>query len=269
MSMMGNRRAADVSDQEIIQVYLAGNSAAATARLTGISETTIYRVLEANGVPRVRMTEVYERRARFHAAKAREIRAEYEAGTAFADLVRKHGGTEYSIKRAIKSAGGSLVPVTPPLSEQDRKTILGLAKDGLSQMKISLQLGRSQSTVRRFLASQGIAHRKAKGAAHGRWKGGRIIAGGYARVLVAHDDPMASMRFSDGYVPEHRLVMARALGRPLLRTETVHHINGDKTDNRLENLQLRHGKHGKNVVLCCRDCGSQNIGPAPIADSVQ
>jgi hypothetical protein len=167
--------------------------------------------------------------ARFHAAKAREIRAEYEAGTAFADLVRKHGGTEYSIKRAIKSAGGSLVPVTPPLSEQDRKTILGLAKDGLSQMKISLQLGRSQSTVRRFLASQGIAHRKAKGAAHGRWKGGRIIAGGYARVLVAHDDPMASMRFSDGYVPEHRLVMARALGRPLLRTETVHHINGDKT----------------------------------------
>lgn len=267
--MMGNKRAADVSDQEVIAVYLAGNSAAVTAKLTGISETTIYRILAANKVSRMDMSEVYERRARFHAEKAREIRAEYEAGVPYADLVRKHGGTEYSIKRAIKSAGGSLIPVTPPLSTKDKATVLRLAAGGLSQMKISLQMGRSQSTIRRYLASQGISHRKAKGEAHGRWKGGRIIASGYARVLIDPSDPMASMKLSDGYVAEHRLVMARQLGRPLLRTETVHHINGDPLDNRPENLQLRHGKHGKNVVLCCRDCGSQNIGPALIADQLK
>ena len=82
----------------------------------------------------------------------------------------------------------------------------------------------------------------------------RLAAGGfdgYVRVWTAPDDPLGSMGDRDGYVLEHRLVMARHLGRPLLPQETVHHIKGERGDNRLENLKLfaSQSEHHRHVHL--------------------
>ncbi len=78
------------------------------------------------------------------------------------------------------------------------------------------------------------------GENHPRWKGGRrITTGGYVFVTLSPDHQFFCMAHpSQHTVQEHRVVMAEKLGRPLEAWEVVHHKNGKKTDNRLENLML-------------------------------
>lgn len=98
--------------------------------------------------------------------------------------------------------------------------------------------------------------RKMKGKCLDCRNDGVVTKDGYVWIYK----PEHPKAYSGKYVPQHILVMEEKLGRYLDGdTESVHHINGNRSDNRLENLQLRKRYHGKGQKWKCVDCGSHNI----------
>jgi len=60
---------------------------------------------------------------------------------------------------------------------------------------------------------------------------------GYIGLRLSKEHPFYLMA-TNGSMPEHRLVMAQHLNRFLETWETVHHKNGIRDDNRIENLEI-------------------------------
>jgi transposase len=154
--------------------------------------------------------------------------------------------------------------------------MVAMYQAGSTVPQVAAAFGVGISTATKHLHRAGLVLRAANtrvGAASPNWKGGRCKSRGYIMVRVYPEDPYYCMGVtrSDGahYVFEHRLVMARHLGRPLTDSETVHHVNPqDKENNDISNLQLRQGKHGKGGAFQCADCDSHNVVPVPLASPV-
>lgn len=114
-------------------------------------------------------------------------------------------------------------------------------------------------SARQIGKKYGIINGLKKGEEHNNWKGGKAKDGsGYIQVLVQSDSPFYPMVCNNGSrVREHRLVMAKILGRCLNSDEFVHHKNGDKQDNRIENLQLM-SNHSHYPTLHLKELQEEN-----------
>ena len=180
------------------------------------------------------------------------------------EIPKRQGGPRPAINGESQRARAVRI-----LSERKDEIIDRYKSERIDDIATDIDVNRGAIT--RMLRAEGVtirprgAAQQSYGAANPNFKAGRYATSeGYVRVLLDPSDPLICMADRKRYVLEHRLVMARLIGRPLMADESVHHIDGDRSNNTVGNLQLRRGQHGKHIHMRCRDCGSQNVGPAAI-----
>jgi hypothetical protein len=131
------------------------------------------------------------------------------------------------------------------LTEQDIEKIQHLIEvDRLQQWKVADAIGVHVGTIEKVCKRLGLKTVKCgsrTGSESAHWRGGRVKLKGYWHVRC----PSHPHARKSGYVAEHRLVMETKLGRYLLPTEVVHHIDGRPESNSPENLMV----FGSNATL--------------------
>jgi flagellar basal body rod protein FlgC len=167
----------------------------------------------------------------------------------------------HKMKSKNKSWNPERTRIAPQLND---KEWLIEQKKTKSHQQIANDLGTTQGNVAYYASKHGLSlsedeQSKAtiiglnkrypegrRGSLSPNWRGGRRRVG-TDKAYICIYSPNHPHATKEGYVMEHRLVMEKYLGRILEHKEIVHHINGDKKDNRIENLELISGGHGEHT----------------------
>lgn len=241
--------------KRVISLYKEGLSIDKIREKLGIGKNNVHRILKRHNV------KIRTKGGRYKLSidQKKEIKKLYESGVNSGILCKQFDCAYSTLRSAIKELGGKTTRCGCQKKEFTKKDIDNITQlyiAGYNQTEIAKKYKVSQSTISAVLRKNNISVRKNSNM----YSGGRHINNqGYVLVLLEHDDPHYCMANSSSYILEHRLVMARFLNRSLTKNETVHHIDGNKTNNKIENLQLRYGPHGKGVCYKCLDCGSFNV----------
>jgi hypothetical protein len=260
------RLLAPEEEQLVIQQFQAGTPATEIARAMSIPRHRVYACLKRVGL----RPEDHQR----YRGAPKPIPEGDEALVQRYRETRKLTATAQAFGLAYSTVRKRLLRYGIDVSERDDPAVIAnvvaRGKAGERRSQIAASLGLKFGKVDAVLRKHGIKPLwiHPRGESHGQWKGGRLNKpGGYVWIRLYPEHPYyGKMAMSHGYILEHRLVMAEALGRPLDASETVHHIDGNRANNVLSNLQLRNGNHGTGVVFQCRTCGGHDIEAVPLAN---
>ncbi len=229
---------------DIVGLYNGGLSVKEIAKGIGISQTTVYYVLKIEKVE-LRKSIREDLRGKpscYHGptgVKREELKKMYEGGMGIRQIAQKIGCRQRSVTERLKRMGCEIrkgderrVPV---------EKIVELYNKGLGMERIAHKFGyKSSESIRKTLRKAGIPVRKS-------WRFLNckpVLENEYIRIL----NPTHPRSLKDGRVPEHLLVAEKYLGKPIPKGWVIHHVNGNKKDNRPENLLVMSKQDHANVI---------------------
>jgi len=238
-----------LTTSEMIKLYESGISCAEIARQAGASYGGVHKRLTKAGL-------CLKKRCQHQSSlSTSEMIQLYQSGKSIRNIAKLAGFTYPSVLIRLKQAGVKIIK-----RAYEREDLTGRIFNHLKAIKIIDGGGRSAwlcqcdcgktATVQANRLKSGNTkscgcRKFLCGENHGRWRGGNYIdSNGYSILSILSKESKRAI-----HIPEHRVVMEKHLGRSLFHNEHIHHKNGVRNDNRIENLEIKITAHGPGITI--------------------
>lgn len=254
------RKAIDFPDevkQEMLAKYLNGASLRSISRDYDTTHHLVSKVIHSLGYDTKAAISNNTSRLAIPIDKINEMIEEYKSGVGVIKLAKKYDIDRHTVTRYIKMFSDEVLDLRKV--HIDSEAVIEEYEKTWSSEKAGKAFGISAWSVIKILNDNNVGVKSLED----RKLRAKVDGNGYV-YWYDSESPHAN---TAGRVTEHRYVMGEHLGRRLYDDETVHHIDGNRQNNSIENLQLRKSNHGPGAVYACGDCGSYNIINERIRDS--